>query len=147
LKLNDMLAYKSSRLANMLSASLADAYKDMGITVPQWRILATLGELGELTAKAIALHTHLDKVTVSRAVTLLSEKKLIKRTVSKKDARAVDISLSHEGSTVYKTLIEIVEAWQADTLAKLNGNISDNEYAVFLKVMDALISQKSTIIE
>jgi DNA-binding MarR family transcriptional regulator len=131
----------------MLSASLADAYKDMGITVPQWRILATLGELGELTAKAIALHTHLDKVTVSRAVTLLSEKKLIKRTVSKKDARAVDISLSHEGSTVYKTLIEIVEAWQADTLAKLNGNISDNEYAVFLKVMDALISQKSTIIE
>jgi len=131
----------------MLSASLADAYKDMGITVPQWRILATLGELGELTAKAIALHTHLDKVTVSRAVTLLSEKKLIKRTVSKKDARAVDISLSHEGSTVYKTLIEIVEAWQADTLTKLNGNISDNEYAVFLKVMDALISQKSTIIE
>ena len=131
----------------MLSASLADAYKDMGITVPQWRILATLGELGELTAKAIALHTHLDKVTVSRAVTLLSEKKLIKRTVSKKDARAVDISLSHEGSTVYKTLIEIVETWQADTLAKLNGNISDNEYAVFLKVMDALISQKSTIIE
>ena len=131
----------------MLSTSLADAYKDMGITVPQWRILATLGELGELTAKAIALHTHLDKVTVSRAVTLLSEKKLIKRTVSKKDARAVDISLSHEGSTVYKTLIEIVETWQADTLAKLNGNISDNEYAVFLKVMDALISQKSTIIE
>jgi len=142
-----MLAYKSSRLANMLSTSLADAYKDMGITVPQWRVLATLGELGELTAKAIGLHTHLDKVTVSRALTQLSEKKLISRTVSKKDARAVDISLSNEGSAVYKTLIEIVEAWQADTLSKLNGNISVNEYATFLKVMDALISQKSTIIE
>lgn len=142
-----MLAYKSSRLANMLSTSLADAYKDMGITVPQWRVLATLGELGELTAKAIARHTHLDKVTVSRAVTQLSEKKLINRTVSKKDARAVDISLSDKGKAVYIKLVEIVEAWQADTLSQLSGNISRNEYAIFLKVMDALISQKSTTIE
>lgn len=142
-----MLAYKSSRLANMLSASLADAYKDMGITVPQWRVMATLGELGELTAKVIAHHTHLDKVTVSRALTLLSEKKLINRTVSKNDARAVDISLSKKGKAVYTKLVDIVETWQADTLSQLNGDISANEYAIFLKVMDALISQKTTTIE
>jgi len=141
-----MLAYKSSRLAKVLSDSLANTYKDMGITVPQWRVIATLGELGKLTAKAIAQQTHLDKVTVSRALAMLSEKKLISRTVSNKDARAVDISLSNEGNAVYKTLIDIVEAWQADTLSQLNNDISANEYAIFLKVMDALISQKSTTI-
>ena len=79
-QLNDMLAYKVAMLASDLSDSLAREYATYQLTMPEWRIVATLGACQEdaqqpyMTAKAIAAATRLDKVQVSRALDRLVNK-------------------------------------------------------------------------
>ena len=48
MKLNEMLAYKVAMLSSDLSESLYKVYAPYQLTMPQWRILATLGEVAEL---------------------------------------------------------------------------------------------------
>ncbi len=81
LSLQQFLPYRLSALANRISQSLADKYsKRFGINVHEWRILAALGEVGELTAVAITNRIAMDKVTVSRAVKRLIE--MVEKTVN-----------------------------------------------------------------
>src|SRR5262249_32630212 len=64
----DYLPYRLSVASNEVSRLIARAYEDrFGITIPQWRILANLGERGPLTPLEIGRCTVMDKVTVSRA--------------------------------------------------------------------------------
>ncbi|GEA07736.1 hypothetical protein KUL42_24970 [Alteromonas sp. KUL42] len=48
MKLNEMLAYKVAMLSSDLSESLYKVYAPYQLTMPQWRILATLGEVAEI---------------------------------------------------------------------------------------------------
>ena len=47
MQLEDMLAYKVAMLASDLSESLSKEYASYQLSMPQWRILATLGALHE----------------------------------------------------------------------------------------------------
>ena len=106
----------------------------------KWRILATLGGRNEsspkslLTAKEIAIATRLDKVQVSRALERLVKRDAIVKRVSKRDKRATLISLSVEGERIYRALLPKIVAWQNKRLE----NITEDEYRIFVKVIDAL---------
>ncbi len=140
MQLNDMLAYKVAMLASDLSSSLAKEYEAYELTMPEWRILATLGASLEhsqqhyKTAKDIAWATRLDKVQVSRALERLLKKNAVIKQTSPKDKRASLIALSQEGNAMYQKIIPRVIEWQKRRLQ----NITDDEYCVFLKVIDAL---------
>ena len=70
-----------SVLAAVVSEGLARSYSEQfGIGVPEWRVLATIGEFQSITAKAIGAHAHMGKVKVSRAVAALEGRALIQRT-------------------------------------------------------------------
>ena len=140
MKLEDMLAYKVAMLASGLSESLAKEYADFNLTVPEWRILATLGATIDnaqefsLTAKELAMATHLDKVQVSRALERLAKRDAIHKRSCEDDKRATFISLSIKGVQIYQTLLPRIIRWQNRRLE----NITDAEYQIFLKVIDAL---------
>ena len=140
MQLEDMLAYKVAMLASDLSESLSQEYAEFKLTKPEWRILATLGGRNEsapkslLTAKDIATATRLDKVQVSRALERLVKRDAIIKRVCKRDKRATLISLSVEGERIYRALLPKVVRWQKKRLE----NITEGEYQIFLKVIDAL---------
>ena len=140
MQLEDMLAYKVAMLASDLSESLSKEYAEYKLTKPEWRILATLGGRNEstpksqLTAKEIAIATRLDKVQVSRALERLVKRDVIVKRVSKRDKRATLISLSVEGERIYRALLPKIVAWQNKRLE----NITEDEYRIFVKVIDAL---------
>ena len=140
MKLEDMLAYKVAMLASDLSESLANEYAEYKLTNPEWRILATLGAakdsvpLSSLTAKELAMATRLDKVQVSRALERLVKRDAIHKRSCTDDKRATLISLSIKGEQIYKTLLPKIICWQNNRLE----NITDDEYQIFLKVIDAL---------
>ena len=140
MQLEDMLAYKVAMLASDLSESLSKEYAEYELTKPEWRILATLGGRNEstpispLTAKDIAIATRLDKVQVSRALERLVERDAIYKRVSRRDKRATLISLSEEGKRIYRDLLPKIVDWQNKRLQ----NITEDEYLIFLKVIDAL---------
>ena len=138
MQLNDMLAYKVAMLSSDLSESLAAVYEPYGLTMPEWRVLATLGNATSLTSKYIAAATRLDKVKTSRALRQLEVKRLVKRETNKNDKRAINISLSAEGKRTYHAITPLVAKWQADRLE----NITADEYHIFLKVINGLSQQK-----
>ncbi|MBL4871507.1 MAG: MarR family transcriptional regulator, partial [Robiginitomaculum sp.] len=77
--LDTFLPYQFSLVTNTISQSLAREYAPFNITRTQWRILAVLGSVGDMTAQEISNKTMMDKTTLSRAIKNMVERKLVKR--------------------------------------------------------------------
>jgi DNA-binding MarR family transcriptional regulator len=102
LRLDAYLPYRLSVAANAVSELIARAYKDrFGLTVPQWRLVAVLGEAGPMTPQALAARTIMDKVTVSRAAAGLCERRLARRAPNRADGRSHRLSLTPAGRALY----------------------------------------------
>ncbi len=55
--LERFLPYRLNVLASLTSNALAQIYADrFGLTIPAWRVVATLGQYGVRTARDIAAH-------------------------------------------------------------------------------------------
>lgn len=135
LALQQFLPYRLSALANRISFSLADKYsKRFGITIHEWRILAALGEAGELSAVAITSRIAMDKVTVSRAVKKLLEKGLLVKYLDIKDQRSHELALSQNGIDMYQQLIPIALEHEK----KMIVNLSLREKDSLLKLLSKL---------
>lgn len=148
--LDEMLAYRVAMLSGNLSESLYSVYAPYDLTMPQWRIMATLGTLHSevsnkeskkdsivsMTAKQLVKATRLDKVTVTRALQQMERHRLIDKRQDTSDGRAVNVSLSITGQNVYLKILPNVIRWQEEKLA----SITDSEYQIFLKVIDKLMS-------
>ena len=67
LDLAGFLPYRLSVLANTLSRELAELYATrFGITIPQWRILAVLGQHTNVSADFVCARTASSDLRVSR---------------------------------------------------------------------------------
>ena len=58
-------------LSSLVSQALTQVYAQYGIGIPEWRVLVSLGQFGQMTGKAIGARTHMHKTKVSRAVAQL----------------------------------------------------------------------------
>ena len=120
LRLAEFLPYRLSILSNRISQAIADLYeKRFGLTVPEWRVIAILGEEANLSANEVALRTAMDKVTVSRAVSKLLEAGNIARSFAKEDKRRSVLSLTNTGRDIYNNIVPMALAYEAALLAEL----------------------------
>jgi len=135
LTLQQFLPYRFANLAEKISVSLSRIYVDrFGINVPEWRILATLGEFGELQAKQVARHSNMDKVRVSRAVASLTTKDLVERRPCPGDSRGSLLRLSGAGRKLYVQLVPQALAWEQALVEPL----SEQERELLSGLLDRL---------
>jgi DNA-binding MarR family transcriptional regulator len=135
LRLQQFLPYRCNNLAEKISVSLSRIYvNEFGVSIPQWRILATLAEDGELQAKHIGERTNMDKVRVSRAVASLLADKLLLRRACANDNRAFLLRLSASGTRLYRRIAPKALAWEQTLVATL----SPAEQSTFFAVLDKL---------
>lgn len=121
LELQNFVPYRLSVLTNRISALIATAYGDsFGIRIPEWRTIAVLGETSGLTNSQIAERTAMDKVTVSRAVRDLVQKRLVARRTSRKDRRVVHLKLTLQGKNVYLQIVPMALSYEAQILGILD---------------------------
>lgn len=117
LRLRSFLPYRLSVLAGRLSRRLAREYSQrFDLTIPQWRVLAVLGESPGLYADDICRMTEMDKVTVSRAARSLLAQSRIRRTRDTKDGRRSVIHLTPEGRSVYRRAVPLALALEREML-------------------------------
>jgi DNA-binding MarR family transcriptional regulator len=120
LKLERFLPYRLSVLANRTSRSLARVYAErFRLSVPQWRVMAVLADTPELSASQVAERTEMDKVMVSRAVAGLVQAKRALRTTAREDRRRSVLRLSERGLAVYREIVPLARAYEAELLAGL----------------------------
>ncbi|MCH7805925.1 MAG: winged helix-turn-helix transcriptional regulator [Proteobacteria bacterium] len=120
LKLKEFLPYRLSVLSNRISSDIARRYQErFSLTIPEWRVMASLGETPGLSARQVADKTAMDKVAVSRAVAGLLAVKSITRKTDTADKRKVILTLSKKGQAVYRQVVPVALAYEAAILDQL----------------------------
>ncbi|QDZ03154.1 MarR family transcriptional regulator [Nitratireductor mangrovi] len=135
LELENFLPYRLNRLADAVSRDFARIYKDRhGLTRPEWRLLATLGQYGAMTATEIGAHSSMHKTKVSRAVAALEKRLWLARATDDADRRVENLTLTRAGQRVYRELVPFARAFEAAMLAALR----ESERKALLTGLDAL---------
>ncbi|MBO6718227.1 MAG: MarR family transcriptional regulator [Rhizobiaceae bacterium] len=120
LALEDFLPYRLNRLAEAVSRDFSGIYKErFGLTRPEWRLLATLGQYGTMTATEVGAHSAMHKTKVSRAVTALAQRRWLTREVDEHDRRVEHLTLTKAGEAAYGELVPLARAFEAALLDKL----------------------------
>lgn len=116
--LDRFLPYLLSAANNRLSRLFAQRHlAELGLTIPEWRVLATVGSLGTTGATAISGRTAMDKVKVSRAVAGLLDQRLLRRVPDPADGRAWLLSLTRRGRTIHDRIVPRALAFDAELAA------------------------------
>jgi len=106
LHLEHFLPYRLNILAEAVSRGLSEIYSNrFGIAIPEWRVVATLGQFGRMTAKDIGNHSQMHKTKVSRAVASLEKAGYVQREVNQEDMRESFLTLTPSGSAMYQDLV------------------------------------------
>lgn len=120
LALERFLPYRLNRAASAISLRFREVYgPHHDLTVPEWRVLATLGQFETMSAKAIGAHSAMHKTKVSRAVRALEERRWLRRRESSDDRREEILSLTAPGLAAYADIVPRALAFEAQILAAL----------------------------
>ncbi|AWN47482.1 MarR family transcriptional regulator [Methylobacterium terrae] len=127
--------FRLNRLATEFSNALAADYARFGIDIPEWRVLATLGQHDEPRSAAYVVRcTRTHKSRISRAVSHLIELALVERQESGDDRREIMLQLTDEGRATYAELVPILLAREA----KLLSGFSEAQRRDFERLLEVL---------
>lgn len=122
LSLEDFLPYRLNRLTDAVSREFSRLYRERhGLTRPEWRTLATLGQYGTMTATEIGAHSSMHKTKVSRAVAALEKRRWLRRKANADDRRVEHLELTAGGQRVYEELVPVAVAFEAELLGKMDA--------------------------
>ncbi|MBV8978900.1 MAG: winged helix-turn-helix transcriptional regulator [Alphaproteobacteria bacterium] len=108
LDLDRFVPYRLSVLTNRISGAIARHYSArFALSIPEWRVMAVLGQSPGLSARHVAERTAMDKVQVSRAVANLVRAKRVARVADASDRRIHRLSLSRRGRAIYDEIVPL----------------------------------------
>ncbi len=113
LKLSRFLPYRLTKLAGIISRSLAERYsRQFDLSIQEWRVIAIIGEQPGLTAREVGNLASLDKVNISRAIEKLEKSGRIERQVIPQDRRAYALHLTEQGQTVLSQIVPLAQNYE-----------------------------------
>ena len=139
LTLDAFLPYRCAVLAEKISRALSKLYTDrFGLSIPEWRIMANLGEHGVLSPQRASQLGNMDKAKVSRAIASMVDAGLLLRDPDPTDHRAALLRLSDQGVAMYHEIAPLALAWERDLLAVLAPEEADALHQSFDKLLTRL---------
>jgi DNA-binding MarR family transcriptional regulator len=119
-RLGRFLPYRLSVVTNLVSRGFAERYSaEFGISIPEWRVMAVLGERAPVSSFEICGATAMDKAKVSRAVSAMIDKSLVRKAAHPEDQRLLRLSLTAKGRRVYDAIIPRARELEAELMAGL----------------------------
>ncbi|MCZ8324723.1 MAG: MarR family winged helix-turn-helix transcriptional regulator [Sphingomonadaceae bacterium] len=144
-RLADFLPYLMSVTTNAVSDMIAGEYRArFGLKIPEWRVMAVLGDAGAQTQRMLVGATRMDKVAVNRACKVLEERGLVGRSPNSADGRSHHIELTAAGQAVHAEIMPLAldmekrifaslsaaeVAQLKDLLARINARVNELEQA------------------
>lgn len=142
LQLQSFLPYKLSRLVNDMSVGLLRTYSHrFGLNVSQWRMLAAAAQLEPTSVTELTDYSGMDKVTVSRSVREMVDKKLLARELDESDRRRSTITLTEQGQRVYREIAPAAVEFEKNLLSVLKPAERD----ALQDVIDRLLDQAAVL--
>jgi DNA-binding MarR family transcriptional regulator len=122
LDLESFLPYRLNRLADAVSREFSKIYRDRhGLTRPEWRTLATIGQFGTMTATAIGAHSAMHKTKVSRAVAELEKRRWLARSADLGDRRVEHLALTSAGLAAYREMVPLAKAFEEELMGRVRA--------------------------
>ncbi|MGC1271265.1 MAG: MarR family winged helix-turn-helix transcriptional regulator [Croceibacterium sp.] len=119
--LAEFLPYQLSITSNAVSGRIALEYRQrFGLSVPEWRVMAVLGDGGSLTQRDLTRLTLMDKVAVNRACKVLEERELAARQPNAQDGRSHHLQLTDKGREMYGQIWGLALEMERRLFAKLS---------------------------
>ncbi|MBB4015562.1 DNA-binding MarR family transcriptional regulator [Chelatococcus caeni] len=144
LALSTFLPYRLNVVAQLVAEALAESYAEtFGLGIPEWRVIATLGEYDEMTARDIGRQSRMHKTKVSRAISALDERGLIDRRSNEEDRREAFVSLSREGRETYAAIVPIALGFAE----RLTDGVPQEDLAAFGRVIEHLMQRCAALHE
>ncbi len=114
---DDYLLYLLARASNDVSAQFHAQLRELGLQVPEWRVLATLSDgdgrrLGELAAITLQ-----HQPTMTKIVDRMEKSGLVVRRPGPSDRREVRIHITADGRDRVATALHRAKAHEAEVLA------------------------------
>ncbi len=135
LRLEQFLPYRLNVVASFVSRALARIYGEkFGLGIPEWRVIAMLGEFGKLTSRDVGELSQMHKTKVSRAVTELEERGLIDRLANKADRREAFLALTAPGRKIYEEIVPLALGFEK----RLLDGIAAEDIKIFEMVLATL---------
>jgi DNA-binding MarR family transcriptional regulator len=123
LTLSEFLPYQLSITSNAVSDLIARSYQGrFGLKIPEWRVMAVLGERASVTQRDLVAATAMDKVTVNRASKALVERGLLGRAPNETDGRSHHLALTAVGRELYDQIVPLALSVEAELETVLTGD-------------------------
>ena len=141
-RLADFLPYRLSVASNAVSDLIAREYRTrFGLKIPEWRLMAVLGDVGEATQRELVAATRMDKVAVNRATKTLGERGLLQRAPNMADGRSHHLALTAAGKELYAEIMPLALSMEAQVMTVLD----DGERAQLSALLGKLLARADAL--
>ncbi|MFA9200836.1 MAG: MarR family winged helix-turn-helix transcriptional regulator [Cypionkella sp.] len=131
-RLADFLPYLLSVTSNAVSTRVAEVYRrEFGLRIPEWRVMAVLGDAGARTQRELTAATLMDKVAVNRACRALEDRGLAARSANARDGRSHHLELTPEGRAMHGRIMPLAR----DMERQLFDGFTPDERAAFAAML------------
>ena len=135
LHLERFLPYRLNVVGTLGGRALGRIYAEhFGIGIPEWRVVAQLGEFGKLTSRDIGELAQMHKTKVSRAVSELEKRGLVSRAENRQDRRESFVTLTAAGQRIYDQIVPLALGFEARWIE----GIAPDELKAFERVLSTL---------
>ena len=132
------IGFKLQRASLLLGRDMVDTLQaELDISVPEMRVIATLGQDGMQTISDASEKTMMDRAQVSRTLTKLRQRGYVEKFTDRHDRRITWLTLTEAGEDKWEEIYPVLRR-RNDALI---GDISTQDLRAFLRVLDALSAQ------
>ena len=143
-RLADFMPYRLSVTTNIISDLIAGRYRSQfDLKIPEWRVMAVLGDAGALTQRALVGATRMDKVAVNRACKVLEDRALAVRSPNASDGRSHHLDLTAAGRGMFDRIMPLA----LDMEARLFACLGAREAAMLKATLGKLERQATAMLE
>jgi DNA-binding MarR family transcriptional regulator len=134
--LENALPYLLNRAGVHIGLAFSQEIKRYKVTLPMFRILASLVHFERQSLTELAEHTAVELSTLSRLVATLQRRGLVSRARSGADGRSISITLTAAGMKLARELIPLAELYERVALF----NIPPQEVAILKRLLKQMYS-------
>ena len=136
-RLSDFLPYLMSVSTNAVSDLVAGKYRErFGLKIPEWRVMAVLGDAGALTQRDLVGATRMDKVAVNRACKVLEDRGLAARSPNDRDGRSHHLELTDAGQAMHAEIMPLALGMEKQLFSVLTAQERRDFKAVLARIND-----------
>ena len=132
---SSFVTFRLARLQNTLNAQATFILKSKaGLSLVEWRLIQSLRMFENASLTELSEHVQMDKGQLSRKISKMVEKGLLRVEKDKHDQRVQHLHLTAKAQRLSDQLMPTMEARQA----VLIGNVVDDDLAAFYRVLEKI---------